>query len=103
MKIIEIKALPNGAHNNQTINGADPTTFPVPDGWAVIHEDDRPHENFPFGSFETEAVDGVTYMKRNSWVPGVIPEPEQRPQPEPAESTVWDEMAAAYKEGVQEA
>lgn len=100
MKLIEIQVLSNGAHDNQTINGADPETFPVPDGWAIIHEDDGPHENFPFGSFETEVVDERTYMKRNSWTPNVIPEPEPEPEPEPAEPSVWDELQAAYEEGV---
>lgn len=100
MKIIEIVALENGAHNNQTINGADPATFPVPEGWAIVHEDDGPLENFPFGSFETEVLDGHTYMKRNSWIPGEIPEPEPEPEPEPAEPSVWDELQAAYEEGV---
>lgn len=36
MKIIEIASLPNGAHNNQTINGASLKTFAVPDGWAGL-------------------------------------------------------------------
>ena len=95
MRIIEINALDNGAHNNQTIDGV----IPVPFGWAIIHEDDGTHENFPFGSFETEIVDGRTYMKRNSWVPGEIPEPEPMPEPE-SEPDVWDELQAAYEEGV---
>ena len=81
MRMIEIIALSNGAHNNQIINGATPEVFPVPEGWAVIHEDEE-CKNFPFGSFEVETVDGVPYMKKDSWVPGVIPEPEQ---PTPAQ------------------
>ena len=100
MQLIEISELPSGAHNNQTINGADPATFPVPEGWAIIHESDGPHKNFPFGSFETEIVDGRTYMKLNSWTPGKMPEPEPKPEPEPLEPSVWDELQAAYEEGV---
>ena len=32
MRMIEIVALSNGAHNNQTINGM----TPVSDGWGII-------------------------------------------------------------------
>lgn len=96
MKIIEINALPNGAHNNQTINGV----IPVPAGWAIISED-MVCENFPFGSFEVVEVygNGVLYVKEDSWVPGVIPEPDPVPEPE-SEPDVWDELQAAYEEGV---
>ena len=93
MKIIEIKANEFGGHDNQDFHDV------VPEGWAIIHEDDSSHKNFPFGSFETEVVDGLTYMKRNSWVPGEMPEPEPVPEPE-AEPDVWDELQAAYEEGV---
>lgn len=101
MKIVEIAALPNGAHNNQTIDGADSAAFPVPAGWAIIPED-MVCENFPFGSFEVVEVygNGVLYVKEDSWIPGVIPEPEPMPEPEPAEPSVWDELQAAYEEGV---
>ena len=40
-------------------------------------------------------------MKMDSWVPGVMPEPEQEPIPEPEETSVWDELEAAYREGVE--
>ena len=80
MKIIEIKALDNGAHNNQEIMRVDPSTFPIPEGWAIIQETlDTP--NFPFGSItvdETQTPPVVT-----SWTPLPIPEPEPAPEPEP--------------------
>lgn len=77
MRIIEINALDNGAHRNQT--GSFST---IPDGWAVI-PDDMPTENFPFGEASAEEVDGV--MTVTSWAPGTIPEPEAEPEVEPTE------------------
>lgn len=63
MRIIEIAALDNGAHRNQTSNAC-------PDGWAVI-PDDMDCENFPFGTPTVE--DGIV----TAWEAGVIPaEPE---------------------------
>lgn len=94
MKIIEIVPLENGAHNNQ--NGG---MSVVPDGWAVIRGNEE-LENFPFGNFEVEYIDGVPYMIEDSWTPLPMPEPEPEPAPEP---NVWDELAEAYKQGVQSA
>lgn len=75
MKIIEIIALENGGHRNQTING----TIPLPEGWAVI-PDDMETKNFPFGEITVEEVDGV--MTVTGWTPGEIPvEPEVEPEP----------------------
>lgn len=74
MKMIEIAALENGAHRNQTFSGV------LPNGWAV----DRfklCHENFPFGEVEAEEINGV--MTVTKWTPGTIPEPEPEPEPEP--------------------
>ena len=68
MKIIEINALSNGAHQNQTING----TLPVPDGWAII-PDGMETPNFPFGDI---TVDNQTPPVVTSWTPLPIPEPE---------------------------
>lgn len=90
MRLLEINALANGAHRNQTIN----TEIPVPEGWCVIPEDTT-CENFPFGEVEAAEVDGVMTLLR--WTPGVVPDPE--PEPE-EETTVWDELDAAYREGV---
>ena len=93
MKIVEITALSNGAHRNQ--NGGVST---VPEGWAVIRGNEE-LENFPFGNFEVEYIDGVPYMIEDSWTPLPMPEPEPIPEPEP-ETSVWDELDAAYQEGV---
>ena len=105
MKIIEIKALENGGHRNQTI---DSVRF-VPEGWAAIPED-METPNFPFGSFETKdedvktletvieivTVDGqeveqskevekviATIKVVSKWTPGTLPEQEPEPEPEP--------------------
>ena len=73
MRIVEITALPNGAHRNQTTNG----NVHLPDGWAVIPED-MVLENFPFGEVTAEEVDGV--MTVTGWVAGAIPQPiDQKP------------------------
>lgn len=76
MTIIEISALENGAHRNQTGN-----MCAIPDGWAVIPES-METKNFPFGDVTAEEIDGI--MTVTSWAPGEIPEPE--PEPEPVKS-----------------
>ena len=95
MKIIEIKSLENGGHNNKTYTGI---LGNVPEGWAVIREDEE-LLNFPFGSFEIEYIDGVPFMVEDSWVPGEMTKPEPEPEPE-EETSVYDELDAAYTEGV---
>lgn len=75
MRIVEIKALDNGGHRNQTGD----LTF-VPDGFAVI-PDDMETPNFPFGEVTAEKIDGV--MTVTKWVAGEMPEPEPMPKPEP--------------------
>lgn len=74
MRIVEILALENGAHRNQTGLSV------LPDGWAVI-PDDMVCENFPFGELTAEEIDGV--MTVTSWTPGAMPEPEPAPDPSP--------------------
>ena len=71
MTIIEIAALENGAHRNQTGD-----MCAIPDGWAVI-PDGVETENFPFGDVTVEEINGV--MTVTSWTPGTIPTPEQGP------------------------
>ena len=66
MKIVEIKALNNGAHRNQT--GIFNT---IPEGWAVI-PGDMETKNFPFGEITANEVDGI--MTVTKWVAGTIPE-----------------------------
>lgn len=93
MKIIEIVPFENGAHNNATFHGI------LPDGWAVI-PDNMECENFPFGEVTVEEINGVPTV--TGWTPGTMPEPEPEPEPE-EEPDVYDELAAAYLEGVNEA
>lgn len=91
-KMIEIAALPNGAHRNQTYHGE------LPEGWALLPADEL--ENFPFGEVEVAEVDGmITVVK---WIAGVAPEATPEPEVKPA-ATVWDELDAAYQEGVNSA
>ena len=74
MKLIEIQALPNGAHRNQTGN------FPViPTGWAEIPADVAIPETFPFVDLTVEGNKVV------SMTAGVVPDPEPEPEPEPTE------------------
>ena len=91
MRIIEISPLDNGSHRNQSGG-----VSVGPDGWAVVPYD-MECENFPFGEVEVEEINGV--MTVTKWTPGVMPEPEPVPEPEP-ETSVWDELDAAYMEGV---
>lgn len=81
-RIIEIAALENGAHKNQT--GSLPV---IPVGWAVI-PDDMECENFPFGEVTVEEIDGV--MTVTSWTAGEIPPVE--PDPEVEEEPTSDEL-----------
>ena len=90
MFMLEIIALDNGAHRNQTYHGN------LPNGWAV-DKNNLCVENFPFGEAEAEEIDGV--MTVTKWTPGIMPEPEPIPTPE-EEPSVWDELDAAYREGV---
>ena len=75
MRIIEIQAMPNGAHRNQTGN------FPaIPTGWAEIPADMAIPETFPFVDLTVEGNTVVTMTA------GVVPEPEPEPEPEPTET-----------------
>ena len=86
MRLVEIAALENGAHRNQTVD----VPAIIPDGWALI-PDDKETENFPFGTLEAEEIDGV--MTVTSWTPGTIPEPEPAPVLPPSN----EELAAENK------
>ena len=85
MKIIEIKALENGGHRNQTIDGV----ISVPEGFAVI-PDDMETPNFPFGEVEVEEIGGV--MTVTKWIAGVVPEPEPLPEPKPTSDEVLNAL-----------
>ena len=74
MKIIEIVALKNGAHRNQSSS-----ISVIPNGYAVI-PDEMETPNFPFGSIEVEEINGV--MTVTKWTAGEIPEtPVEKPEP----------------------
>lgn len=75
MRIIEIQALDNGAHRNQT-----PTSTTIPDGWAEIPADVAIPETFPFVDIQVEGQRVV------SMTAGVVPDPEPEPEPEPTET-----------------
>ena len=70
MRIIEINALPNGAHRNQTIN----RDMRLPDGYALIPEG-MELKNFPFGTVEATSIDGV--MTLTAWTPGEPPKKDE--------------------------
>ena len=75
MQIIEILALDNGAHRNQSGDFRN-----IPEGWAVVACDTP---NFPFGVPTVEEINGV--MTVTAWEAGEIPEPEPMPEVEPTE------------------
>ena len=72
MLIIEIAALENGAHRNQT-----GTFHTIPEGWAEVPSSIEIPDTFPFVDIEVE--NGVV----TSMTAGVVPEPELEPEPEP--------------------
>ena len=99
LTIVEIISDAFGGHNNHTAY----YSIPVPDGWAILPpEVGTPDtlENFPFGEItvdETQTPPVVT-----GWTPLPMPEPTPEPEPED-ETSVWDELDAAYQEGVNSA
>lgn len=88
MKLIEIAALSNGAHKNQTCN----FEIDVPDGWAVIPEGMAVPDTFPFVNL---TVDGQTVT---SMTAGTIPEPEPEPDPEPTAEDITLDLMAEHEE-----
>jgi hypothetical protein len=84
MKLIEITALSNGAHRNQTYNGAT-----VPDGWAVIPDGMAVPDTFPFVNL---TVDGQTVT---SMTAGTLPEPDE---PEPTAEDITLDLMAEHEE-----
>lgn len=81
MLIIEIAALENGAHRNQT-----GTFRTIPDGWAEVPSSIEIPDTFPFVNIEVE--DGVV----TSMTAGVVPEPEPMPEPEPTDTEVLNTL-----------
>ena len=83
MRMIEIAALENGGHRNQTYHGV------LPNGWAVV-PDGMECENFPFGEVTAGEINGV--MTVIGWVPGIMPEPTPEPEAEPTTEEVLNAM-----------
>ena len=81
MLIIEIAALSNGAHRNQT-----GTFRTIPDGWAIVPAEIEIPDTFPFVDITVE--DGVV----TSMTAGVVPEPEPEPEPEPTDTEVLNTL-----------
>ena len=77
MRIIEIIALPNGAHRNQTWYEEI-----IPEGWAFIPTGNIP-TSFPFVDIETAVIDGVsTVIAMTEREVPVAEEPEPEPSAE---------------------
>ncbi len=107
MKIIEIKALDNGAHRNQTGNFKT-----IPEGYALIPDDMVIPSTFPFVNIE--AAEETRYKKEHtfnteteeyetkeipytvtvvtSMTEGVMPEPVPEPVPEPTTAEILDTL-----------
>lgn len=100
MRIVEITQLENGAHRSQTYHGA------LPDGWAYIPEDASIPNTFPFVHIDSmEDRDGapyVTAMSENRDAYDAAMAEQEQPEEDPTDdnSSVWDELDAAYQEGV---
>lgn len=94
MYIIKILANDNGSHDNQTLHGV------LPDGWAILPMNPAELENFPFGAIAVDYSGAQPVV--TEWFAGTMPEPEEPEEVEPPaeEPTVWDELDAAYQEGV---
>jgi len=94
MLIIEIQQLENGGHRNMTGGHV------VPQGWAIVPEDLEIPDSFPFVDIEVEGNIVISMTGRE------VPEPEPEPDvPTPSgDSTdeVWDAIAQAITEGVNE-
>ena len=84
MRIIKIIGFPDGAHQNQTYNGAT-----VPDGWAVIPDGMEIPDTFPFVNL---TVDGQTVI---SMTADVVPEPEES---EPTSEDITLDLMAEHEE-----
>lgn len=91
MTVIETAPLSNGAHSNQTVDGA----LPIPEGWAVIPESvGTPDtlENFPFGEIAVEESGGVLTV--TGWTPLPIPAPPEEPPAPPSVEELQRELAS---------
>ena len=80
LRIVEIKALPDGSHRSQGYHGE------VMDGYALIKEDmETPNfpfgevkaERLPFGEPDPERGEIPLVMTMTKWTPGEIPAPAE--------------------------
>ena len=94
MRIIEIAALSNGAHRNQSHNGL----TVVPAGWAIIPVGmDTP--NFPFGDIAVETINGVSTV--TNWTAGVLRDAEPQFTPAEQREAAYNTQAVIAWEGEQ--
>ena len=89
MTIIELQAMSNGAHRNQTGNFKT-----IPNSWAIVPNNIQT-DNFPFGDIETQEINGVLTVTK--WTPLDIPEQEPI-----TESITLDERVSALESAVLE-
>lgn len=82
MRIIEIEALENGAHRNQSTS----RDITVPEGWAVIPDDMELPATFPFVDITVE--DGIV----TSMTAGVMPPSPPEPEPEPSAENILNAL-----------
>jgi hypothetical protein len=61
MKIIEIKALENGAHRNQSSSNLKT----APDGWAIIPDDMELPQTFPFVNITVDENGNIIIIEAN--------------------------------------
>ena len=73
MKIIELSALPNGAHRNMDSSALSAP----PEGWAMIPEEMALPDTYPFVGVEAEEIAGI--MTVTALTPGTMPEPDLEP------------------------
>lgn len=109
LHIIKIEQNANGSHADQMGVG-----IGIPEGWAIVPEGLSLPDTYPFVNIEVEEIIETTVGENGEQIQvpsgvymvtavtaGVVPEPEPEPEPEPVvRLTVWDELDAAYKEGV---
>ena len=84
MIMIEITALENGAHRNQTYYGF------LPEGWAIIPEGLEIPDTFPFVDITVEEFEGMAVVA--TMTAGIIPEPAPIPEREPTADEIINIM-----------
>lgn len=83
-KMIEVRALDNGAHRNQTYHGT------LYEGWAIVPKDMELPSSFPFVEIEVAEIDGVLTV--TNMTEGVLPAPEEPTEREPSADEILDAM-----------